>query len=97
MNKQKCRVLRQLKQENRPFLMLTNGGGMVEDAKAAQLSKLLDCEVQPEQVILSHTPMKVCFVEIHGVLVFLIHGSKLVDSKKKKKNDCSGFSKFFSR
>jgi HAD superfamily hydrolase (TIGR01456 family) len=47
-----------LLQSHTPFLLLTNGGGELESAKAAKLSKLLSLPIHPSQVVLSHTPMR---------------------------------------
>jgi HAD superfamily hydrolase (TIGR01456 family) len=41
-----------------PFVFLTNGGGEREWKKAALLGSLLGLPVHPEQVILSHTPLR---------------------------------------
>jgi HAD superfamily hydrolase (TIGR01456 family) len=41
-----------------PHVYLTNGGGVTEEAKAKQLSKLFGIEVPTSQIILSHTPMQ---------------------------------------
>lgn len=41
-----------------PFILLTNGGGELEEAKAAKLSSLLHLPIHPSQVVLSHTPMR---------------------------------------
>ncbi|ORX74245.1 HAD hydrolase [Linderina pennispora] len=41
-----------------PFVLLTNGGGVTEAAKAADISRRLGVEIKPEQVILSHSPMQ---------------------------------------
>ncbi|KAJ1932496.1 hypothetical protein FBU59_006354, partial [Linderina macrospora] len=41
-----------------PFVLLTNGGGVTEADKAADISKRLGVEIKPEQVILSHSPMQ---------------------------------------
>ncbi|ORY92158.1 HAD hydrolase [Syncephalastrum racemosum] len=41
-----------------PFILLTNGGGVTEAAKAEQISQMLDVEILPDQVVLSHTPMQ---------------------------------------
>ncbi|MEW5297222.1 MAG: hypothetical protein WDW38_006046 [Sanguina aurantia] len=40
-----------------PVVFLTNGGGVTEAVKAAQLSEWLDAPVSEGQVILSHSPM----------------------------------------
>lgn len=41
-----------------PVAFLTNGGGVTERRKAAQLSTMLGVQVRPEQVVLSHTPFR---------------------------------------
>eukprot|EP00877_Chromochloris_zofingiensis_P014983 jgi/Chrzof1/9739/Cz04g14030.t1 len=41
-----------------PVCFITNGGGVTEDTKAAQLSTWLGVPVHGNQVILSHTPMR---------------------------------------
>jgi HAD superfamily hydrolase (TIGR01456 family) len=41
-----------------PFILLTNGGGEMEYKKADFLSNVLGIEISPDQVILSHTPLK---------------------------------------
>eukprot|EP00808_Paulinella_micropora_P018037 g2628.t1 len=41
-----------------PCVFLTNGGGVTEQAMARKLNKWLNVHVDPDQVILSHTPMK---------------------------------------
>ncbi len=42
-----------------------SGGGVLESAKAAQMSELLDWEVQPEQVIVAHSPAQVLVPRFH--------------------------------
>ena len=41
-----------------PFIYLTNGGGEREWKKAAKLEKLLGIPVHPDQIVLSHTPLR---------------------------------------
>jgi hypothetical protein len=41
-----------------PFCVMTNGGGVMESVKAAQLSKWFDVPIAADQVVLSHTPMR---------------------------------------
>ncbi|KAH8548665.1 HAD-like domain-containing protein [Umbelopsis sp. PMI_123] len=41
-----------------PFVLLTNGGGVTEEKKAAQMSRKLDMEILPSQIVLSHSPMR---------------------------------------
>ena len=41
-----------------PVAVLTNGGGVLERDKAAQLSELLGAEIAPEECMLSHSPLR---------------------------------------
>ncbi|KAJ1926476.1 hypothetical protein IWQ60_003751 [Tieghemiomyces parasiticus] len=41
-----------------PFILLTNGGGVTEEAKAHELSRELGVKIMPNQVVLSHSPMQ---------------------------------------
>ncbi|KAM3582573.1 hypothetical protein VKS41_005217 [Umbelopsis sp. WA50703] len=57
------RALRLLDGENStgkkiPFVLLTNGGGVTEEQKAAQMSRKLDLDILPSQIVLSHSPMQ---------------------------------------
>ncbi|KAJ1879091.1 hypothetical protein LPJ71_010829, partial [Coemansia sp. S17] len=57
------RALQMLSGNNRlrrriPFVLLTNGGGVSEADKAADISRLLGVEIRPEQVVLAHSPMR---------------------------------------
>eukprot|EP00127_Corallochytrium_limacisporum_P003634 Clim_evm22s151 gene=Clim_evmTU22s151 len=47
-----------VKEHQCPFILLTNGGGVTEGEKAEQISRYLDVEITPEQVVQSHTPMQ---------------------------------------
>lgn len=51
-------AIRKMKELRIPFLFMTNGGGCSEEEKAKQLSELVGCEIDPSQVLLSHTPMR---------------------------------------
>ncbi|KAI9907816.1 hypothetical protein PsorP6_016230 [Peronosclerospora sorghi] len=51
-------VLDSLQRQHVPHLFLTNGGGCMEEEKAKTLSHIVDCSIHPEQMILSHTPMR---------------------------------------
>jgi lipopolysaccharide/colanic/teichoic acid biosynthesis glycosyltransferase len=44
------RVLRELKTRNIPFVMVTNGGGVMESQKAASFTSKFGVEILPEQV-----------------------------------------------
>lgn len=41
-----------------PYIFVTNGGGVLESKKAQSLSKSLNFQVSPEQILLCHTPYK---------------------------------------
>ncbi|GIL88139.1 hypothetical protein Vretimale_14057 [Volvox reticuliferus] len=47
-----------------PVVFMTNGGGVCEERKAQELSTRLGVRVTPEQVILSHTPMRDLVAEL---------------------------------
>lgn len=47
-----------------PVLFVTNAGNMLRQGKAKQLSKWLDVQVEPEQVVMSHSPLKM-FHQFH--------------------------------
>ncbi|CAA0835118.1 hydrolase family protein / HAD-superfamily protein [Striga hermonthica] len=41
-----------------PYVFLTNGGGVPESSRAAELSKLLNVHISPVQVLQGHSPFK---------------------------------------
>ncbi|KFO30592.1 Cat eye syndrome critical region protein 5 like protein [Fukomys damarensis] len=47
-----------------PVVFVTNAGNILQHRKAQELSDLLGCKVEPDQVILSHSPMKL-FSQYH--------------------------------
>ncbi|XP_021105291.1 haloacid dehalogenase-like hydrolase domain-containing 5 isoform X2 [Heterocephalus glaber] len=47
-----------------PVVFVTNAGNILQHRKAQELSALLGCKVEPDQVILSHSPMKL-FSQYH--------------------------------
>ncbi|KAI8097266.1 HAD-like domain-containing protein [Halteromyces radiatus] len=57
-----------------PFVLLTNGGGMTEAAKANQVSNLIDVEISPDQVILSHSPMQMLTKKYKEKRVLVVGG-----------------------
>ncbi|KAG0171046.1 hypothetical protein DFQ30_001602 [Apophysomyces sp. BC1015] len=65
--------------ENRsiPYVLLTNGGGMTEANKAAQISQMLDVEIHPEQVVLSHSPMRQLAQKYKEKQVLIVGGKGL--------------------
>jgi len=55
-----------------PFVLLTNGGGVLEADRVAYLNKLLRLEKHPinaNQIIQSHTPLRTLIAKHHRVLV----------------------------
>ncbi|POM80514.1 TIGR01456 family HAD hydrolase [Phytophthora palmivora] len=85
------RVLESLRANNVPHIFLTNGGGCMEEDKAKNLSKVLDLPINPEHMILSHTPMRE-IAKIYGDKRVLIMGSHDVWNVAK----CYGFKKVVS-
>lgn len=51
-------ALRLLDDAKIPFILLTNGGGVVESVKAEQVSGILGYEVKPAQVVVCHSPFR---------------------------------------
>ncbi|EGZ26648.1 hypothetical protein PHYSODRAFT_551897 [Phytophthora sojae] len=82
------RVLQSLREKSVPHIFLTNGGGCMEEEKAKNLSKVLDLPINPEHMILSHTPMRE-IAETYGDKRVLILGSYDVWNVAK----CYGFKK----
>ncbi|KAI7830326.1 HAD-like domain-containing protein [Gamsiella multidivaricata] len=52
------RALELLWENNVPYIFLTNGGGVPESEKAEELSKKLGVPVNPDHLIVSHSPMR---------------------------------------
>jgi HAD superfamily hydrolase (TIGR01456 family) len=53
-----------------PFVFVTNGGGVTEDQKSAELTKKIGIRVRPEQVVLAHTPFsKISHLKDKRILV----------------------------
>ncbi|SCU92920.1 LAMI_0E12574g1_1 [Lachancea mirantina] len=51
-------ALKLLQKEKIPFILLTNGGGTLEEQRAAFISDTLGVPLSPLQIIQSHTPFK---------------------------------------
>ncbi|KAG0376687.1 hypothetical protein BGX24_007362 [Mortierella sp. AD032] len=65
----------ELLQENKiPYVFLTNGGGMPESEKAEQLTKKLGLYVNPEHLIVSHSPMKSLVPKYQDANVLVVGG-----------------------
>lgn len=69
-------ALKKLTERGVPFIFVTNGGGVYEAQKAADLSKKLGQIVTPDQVLLAHTPYK-SLVESFGQKKILVLGHAL--------------------
>lgn len=50
--------LKRLDDAQIPWICLTNGGGVLEDIKAAEVSKIIDFPVESSQMICCHTPFR---------------------------------------
>ncbi|KAJ2649302.1 hypothetical protein IWW40_003290 [Coemansia sp. RSA 1250] len=57
-----------------PFALLTNGGGVSEQAKASQISRMLGFEISADQVVLAHSPMQVLAPKYHDSHVLVVGG-----------------------
>ncbi|KAF9134771.1 hypothetical protein BGW39_005858 [Mortierella sp. 14UC] len=65
----------ELLQENKiPYVFLTNGGGMPESEKAEQLTKKMGLYVNPEHLIVSHSPMKSLVPKYENANVLVVGG-----------------------
>ncbi|CEG48232.1 Predicted phosphatase [Plasmopara halstedii] len=85
------RVLQSLRANNVQHIFLTNGGGCMEESKAEKLSNILGLSINPEHMILSHTPMRE-LTKTYGDKRVLIMGSHDVWHVAK----CYGFKKVVS-
>ncbi|KAJ1805161.1 hypothetical protein LPJ75_005393, partial [Coemansia sp. RSA 2598] len=75
------RALAMLNGDNRfgikiPFVLLTNGGGVSEAAKAADISKRLQTEIRADQVVLAHSPMRSLAEQYGDKHVLVVGGIK---------------------
>ncbi|KAJ2083195.1 hypothetical protein H4R24_001025 [Coemansia sp. RSA 988] len=73
------RALRMLSGDNAlskriPFVLMTNGGGVSEAAKAADISRMLDVEIDASQVVLSHSPMQALAARYSNDHVLIVGG-----------------------
>ncbi len=65
-------AVRQLHHLKIPFCFMTNGGGYTEQQRAEQLSLLLGCPIQADQVIMSHSPLKLLAPRYKGQGVLIV-------------------------
>lgn len=61
-------ALKLLQQEKIPFILLTNGGGMLEKERTDFISDALKIDISPLQIIQSHTPYKTLVTKHKKVL-----------------------------
>ncbi|XP_075670328.1 mitochondrial hydrolase YKR070W-like, partial [Castanea sativa] len=52
-----------------PFPFLTNGGGVPESRRAAELSELLGVHILPSQVVQGHSPFKTLLKRFENELI----------------------------
>ncbi|KAJ1666829.1 hypothetical protein IW140_002516 [Coemansia sp. RSA 1813] len=57
-----------------PFVLLTNGGGVPEAEKAADISRRLGVEIRADQVVLAHSPMQSLVAEYANKHVLIVGG-----------------------
>ncbi|KAJ2625111.1 hypothetical protein GGI26_000914 [Coemansia sp. RSA 1358] len=57
-----------------PFVLLTNGGGVPEEEKAADISQMLGVEVCADQIVLAHSPMQKLALEYANKHVLVVGG-----------------------
>ncbi|KAG0002816.1 hypothetical protein BGZ79_002236 [Entomortierella chlamydospora] len=69
------RALGLLQSNNVPYIFLTNGGGLTETDKAAQLSKKIGIHISPDQLILSHSPMRSLVSKYEDKNVLVVGGN----------------------
>ncbi|XP_055976127.1 haloacid dehalogenase-like hydrolase domain-containing 5 [Sorex fumeus] len=64
-----------------PVVFVTNAGNILQDGKARELSALLGFKVDPDQVILSHSPLKL-FSQYHGKRMVVSGQGPLVENAR---------------
>ncbi|XP_058511794.1 haloacid dehalogenase-like hydrolase domain-containing 5 [Ochotona princeps] len=62
-----------------PVVFVTNAGNILQHGKAKELSDLLGCKVDPDQVILSHSPLKL-FSQYHDKRMLVSGQGPLVEN-----------------
>ncbi|KAF9935898.1 hypothetical protein BGZ67_002883 [Mortierella alpina] len=69
------RALELLHENNIPYIFLTNGGGVRESEKADQLSKKLGIQVNPDHLIVSHSPMRALVPQYQNSNIMVVGGT----------------------
>ncbi|KAL0583652.1 hypothetical protein ABG067_006465 [Albugo candida] len=65
-------VLQGLQDRAIPHVIMTNAGGYVEERKAEQLSEILNYEIDPKKMCLSHSPMRKLAAKYKNELVLAV-------------------------
>jgi len=65
-------VLRGLRERDVPFMLMTNGGGYHESTRAKKLTERFGVQIDDDQIIQSHTPMKELVPEYKDEPVLLV-------------------------
>ncbi|KAL2913820.1 hypothetical protein HK105_206699 [Polyrhizophydium stewartii] len=76
---QATRSLSLLNDKKVPYILLTNGGGVTEARKAEDLSAKLGVSIRPEQVVLSHSPMRELAARYADKLVLVVGSDSCKD------------------
>lgn len=61
-----------------PVVFVTNAGNSMRETKAEQLSHLLEVDVSPDQVMLSHSPLRI-FTQFHDMCVLVSGQGPIVE------------------
>uniref|UniRef100_A0A8C6RU15 Haloacid dehalogenase-like hydrolase domain-containing 5 n=1 Tax=Nannospalax galili TaxID=1026970 RepID=A0A8C6RU15_NANGA len=73
------RLVNSQRQLRVPVVFVTNAGNILQHSKAQELSALLECKVDPDQVILSHSPLKL-FLQYHNKRMLVSGQGPLVEN-----------------
>lgn len=65
-------VLKALNAARIPHIFMTNGGGKLEEKKAAEMAKMFDVPISANQICLAHTPMREIATKHRKDLVLLV-------------------------
>ena len=72
-------AMQRLTQHRIPFVLMSNGGGVTETAKAKELSEKLNTAVDPRQMLLAHTPLRTIVPEYADTNVLLLGQPECLD------------------
>ncbi|CAB4256025.1 similar to Saccharomyces cerevisiae YKR070W Putative protein of unknown function [Maudiozyma barnettii] len=74
-------ALRLLNKNKIPYILLTNGGGLLESQRVDFISKTLDVQISPLQIVQSHTPYKTLVNKYEKILAVGTYSVKDVAKK----------------